>query len=67
MAVLLEIDAASALHLSHRERSDRVAIRVRGCALSWDLRALTRRFAPTSPRRGEVFIVTAPNSTRGHA
>ncbi len=30
------------------------AIRVRGCGLSWDLKALTRRCAPTSPRWGEV-------------
>jgi hypothetical protein len=32
--------------------------RVRGHALSWDLLPLTRRFAPTSPRRGEVATAT---------
>jgi hypothetical protein len=30
------------------------AIRVRGHALSWDLRPLTRAFGATSPRWGEV-------------
>jgi hypothetical protein len=30
------------------------AMRVRGYALSWDLLPLTRRYAPTSPRWGEV-------------
>jgi hypothetical protein len=34
------------------------AIRVRGLALSWNLRPLTRRFAPTSPHREEVFEQT---------
>jgi hypothetical protein len=32
--------------------------RVRGYAFSWEPRPLTRRFAPTSPRWGEVMDAT---------
>jgi len=40
------------------------AMRVRGYVLSWDRRPLTRRYAPTSPRRGEVRDAARPSLTK---
>ena len=38
--------ATDALHLSHRERSDRAAIRVRGCDFTENLNPLTPALSP---------------------
>jgi hypothetical protein len=60
------IAAASTVHLPLPGRGRNAsldAFRVRGLALSWNLKALTRRYAPTSPRRGEVRGADTPPQT----